>query len=111
MPRRADLAQALQRLAGEARTRRVDDDDVRVARALVQLLEHLPDVAGEERGVADPVQVRVLERARDRLLRDLDAPHRQRVAGEHEADRADPAVEVVHRLACRSSAANSRASP
>ena len=51
-----------------------------VARAVAQLLEHLPDVAGEERGVADPVQLRVLDRARDRLLRDLDPPDRQRVA-------------------------------
>ena len=34
--------------------RRVDDDHVRRPRALVQLLERLADVAGEERGVAIP---------------------------------------------------------
>src|SRR3712207_8495451 len=32
------------------------------------------------------------------FLRDLDPPHRQRSAGQHEADRARAAVEVPHRL-------------
>ena len=79
-PRRADLAEPLQRLPGEARTRRVDDDDVRISASLVQILDRLADVAGEERGVADAVQVGVLERARDRLLRNVDPPDGQRVA-------------------------------
>ena len=87
-----------QRLAGETGARRVDDDDVRRARALQQLLDDLADVAGEERGVRDAVQLGVLERARDRLLRDLDPPHRQRVLREREPDRADAAVEIPDRL-------------
>src|SRR5207248_5996886 len=48
--------------------------------------------------VGTPVQVCVFERTRDRLLGDLDAPDGQRVRGNGEADRADPAVEVVHGL-------------
>ena len=79
--------------------RRIDDDDVGLAGALAQLAQHLADVAGEERRVADRVQLRVLDRAGDRLLRDLDPPHRQRVRGHREADRADAAVEVVDGLA------------
>ena len=73
-----------------------------LAAPLAQLLERLADVAGEERRVADPVQVGVLERARDRLLRDLDPPHRERVAREHEPDRPDPAVQVEDGLVARS---------
>ena len=78
-PRRAGLPDALQRLAGEPGTRRIDDDDVRLARPRAQLLERLADVPGEERRVRDPVQIGVLDRAGDRLLRDLDPPHRERV--------------------------------
>ena len=51
-----------------------------IAGAVAELLERLPDVAGEERRVRDPVELGVLERAGDRLLRDLDPPDRQRVA-------------------------------
>ena len=60
--------------------RRVDDDDARVAGAVAKLVQHLADVAGEEGGVPDPVQLLVLDRARDRLLADLDPPHRQRAS-------------------------------
>ena len=45
------------------------------------------------------VQLLVLDRAGDRLLADLDPPHRHRLSGHREADRADAAVEVVDRLA------------
>src|SRR4029077_11967448 len=62
-PWRADLAEPAERLAGEARTRRVDDDDLGRAGAVEQLLRHLADVARKERSVRDPVQLRVLERA------------------------------------------------
>ena len=65
---------------------------------VAQIGQHLADVAGEERAVADRVQLLVLDRARDRLLADLDPPHRHRVAGHREADRADAAVEVVDGL-------------
>ena len=47
------------------RARWIDDDDVRRARAVEQLAHDLTDVAGEERGIRDAVQLRVLERARD----------------------------------------------
>ena len=80
-PRRADLAEPLERLAGEPGARAGRRHDGRVAGPLAELAEHLADVAGEERGVADRVQLGVLDRARDRLLADLDAPHRQRVRG------------------------------
>ncbi len=99
--RRGDLAEPLERLAGQAGTRRVDDDDVRVAGAVAQLAQHLADVAGEERGVADRVQLLVLDRAGDRLLVDLDPPHGQRLGSQRQADRADPAVQVVDGLAAR----------
>ena len=46
--------------------------------ALEQLLDGVPDLACVEGGVGDPVQVGVLERARDRLLGDVDPPDRQR---------------------------------
>src|SRR5205823_6474987 len=98
-PRRPGLADALERLPGEPGAGRVDDDDVRRPRALPQLLERLTHVAGEEGRVRDAVQVGVLERARNRLLRDLDPPHRQRPGRHDEAYRADPAVEVVDGLA------------
>ena len=58
----------------------------------------LPDLACEERRVRDPVQLGVLERAGDRLLGDLDPPHRERFARQREPDRARAAVEVVDRL-------------
>jgi hypothetical protein len=64
----------------------------------VQLLERLADVAGEEGRVPDPVQLRILERAGDRLLRDVHAPDGQRASGHAEADRAGAAVEVVDGL-------------
>ena len=51
--------------------------------------------------VADPVQLGVLDRARDRLLGDLDSPHGARVAGEREGDRPGAAVEVEHVLRAR----------
>ena len=79
--RRAELAEPLQRLAGEAGARRVDDDDVRVAGALAQLAR-APGRRCRRRTPRSPiaVQLGVLDRARDRLLGDLDPPHRQRVA-------------------------------
>src|SRR4029079_7430515 len=49
--------------------------------------------------VRDRVELGVLQRAGDRLLRDLDPPDRQRVAGEREPDRADAAVEIPDGLA------------
>ena len=55
---------ASERLPREPGARRVDDDDVRGPGAVAELLDRLPDVAGEERRVRDPVQVGVLERAR-----------------------------------------------
>src|SRR5205823_6612297 len=72
--RRAEAAHPPQRLPGEPGARRVDDDELRVAGPFVQLLERLADVAGEERRVPDPVQLGVLERTGDRLLRDVDPP-------------------------------------
>src|SRR5262249_39565537 len=66
-----------------------------------QVVEGLPDLAGIEGRVRDPVQLRVFERTGDRLLGDLDAPNRQRVTGEREADRPDPAVQVVDALLAR----------
>ncbi len=95
----AGLAEALQRLAGEAGARRVDDHDVGIAGAVAQVAQHLADVPREERDVADPVQLLVLDRAGNRLLADLDPPYRQRVGRHREADRADAAVEVVDGLA------------
>ena len=70
--RRLEPADAAQRLARRARARGVDHDDVRRAGAVAQLLEAAADVAGEEGGVREPVQLGVLDRARDRLLRGLD---------------------------------------
>ena len=58
-----------------------------------------PTLPAKKARVADRVQLRVLDRARDRLLGDLDPPHRHRVARHREADRADAAVEVVDGLA------------
>ena len=109
-PRRADAAEPPQRLPRQAGARRIDDDDVGRAGALEQLLDDLADVAREEGRVRDPVELGVLERAGDRLLRDLDPPDRQRVAREREPDRADPAVEIPDRLAAASARAASRAS-
>ena len=100
-PLRLEPRDPAQRLAGEPGARRIDDDDIGVAGAVAEVLDHLPHLARVERGVRDPVQLGVLERARDGLLRDLDAPDRQRVAGEREPDRADPAVEVVDALLAR----------
>ena len=54
--RRLERAGAPQRLSGEPGPRRIDDDHVRRARVLAQLLDRLPDVAREERRVRDPVQ-------------------------------------------------------
>ena len=99
--RRAELARPPERLAGETGPRRVDDDHVRRPGALGELLQHLADVAREEGRVADLVQVEVLERARDRLLRDVDAPDAERMARQREPDRAGTAVEVVDRLGPR----------
>src|SRR5207237_10065335 len=67
-PRRADPPESAKRFPGEPGSRRVDYDHVRVAAALVQLVERLADVAGEEGGVRDPVEICVLERAGDGLL-------------------------------------------
>src|SRR4029450_9012670 len=83
---------------GESRSRWIDDDDIWLAAALAQFAQSLPDVAREEGGVADAVQVRIFERAGNRLFGHIDAPHGERVACQHEPDRADAAVEVVHRL-------------
>ena len=47
-----ERARPPERLPREPRARRIDDDDVRLACPLLQLLERLPDVAGEEGGVA-----------------------------------------------------------
>ena len=56
------------RLVREPGSRRVDDDEVGVACALVKLGECVGCLAGEEGGVRDPIQVGVLERAGDRFL-------------------------------------------
>src|SRR5262249_19722577 len=66
---------------------------------VAQLAQHLADVAGEEGRVPDAVQLGVLDRAGDRLLRDLDAPDGEGVARQREPDRTDTAVQVVHGLA------------
>ena len=94
--RRADPAQ---RLAREARPRRVDDDDVgrRPRARAAPRANARPRPRRTPR--SDAVQLGVLDRARDRLLRRLDAPHRQRAPRHDEADRAGAAVEVVDRLA------------
>ena len=97
-PFRLEPSDSADGFAGQACSRRVDHDDVRRAGALGELFERAPDLAREERGVGDPVQLRVLDRAGDGLLAHLDAPDRERVGGEREPDRADPAVEVVDRL-------------
>ena len=87
-----------ERLPREPGARRVDDDDVRGPGAVAELLDRLPDVAGEERRVRDPVEVGVLQGTCDRLLRDLDPPDRERVGREREPDRPDAAVEIPDRL-------------
>ena len=61
-----------------------DDDDVGLARALAELLDHLTHAAGEERGVADPVQLGVLEGDGDHdgeHLQQLDVCRVERPAG------------------------------
>src|SRR6266516_352252 len=97
-PLRLEAADPPQRFAREARAGWIDDDDVRVARPFLQLGKRLPHFPREEGRVRDPVQVGVLDRAGDRLLRDLDSPNRERLVRKREPDRADPAVEVVHGL-------------
>ena len=62
-----------------------------------ELLEGRRRVAGEERSVRDPVQLSVLERAGDGLLRGVDAPDRQG-RGPWRARSSRAAVEVVDRL-------------
>ena len=57
-----------------------------------------PTLPAKNRAFVDAVRLRVLDRARDGLLGDLDAPHRRGVRGEREADRPGAAVEVVDRL-------------
>jgi hypothetical protein len=84
---------------GTPGARRVDDDHVRVSPALAQLVDRLADVAGEEGRVRDGVQLGVLDRAGDRLLDDLDSPHRQRLRRQREPERADAAVEIPDGLA------------
>ena len=60
-----------------------------------------PTFPAKKLRVLDPVQLGVLDRARDRLLRDLDAPHRPRPPGQREPDRARAAVEVEDVLRAR----------
>src|SRR3954451_22124474 len=57
----ADLTETSQRLAGETRPRRIDDDDVGVAGARPEVGQHLTDVPCEERAVADRVELLVLD--------------------------------------------------
>ena len=103
-------AEPPQRLPGEPGARRVDDDDVGRARALSELLERLADVAREEGGVRDAVQVGVLERAGDRLLRDLDAPDGERVGARARARSCRCRSRGRRPSRGRSAPANSRAS-
>ena len=72
--------------------------------------QRLADVAGEERGVADRVQLLVLDRAGDRLLGDLDPPHRQRVARQRRGRSCRCRSRGRRPSRRRSSAAYSRAS-
>ena len=99
--RRPESAGAAQCLPGEPGSRWIDDDQVGRPRVLAELLERLPHVAREEARVRDPVHLRVLDRAGDRLLRDLDAPDGARGARKGQPDRARPAVEVVDDLGAR----------
>ena len=75
--RRLEPGEPAQGLSGQPRARRVDDDDVRPPGALGEILERRAHLAREERGVRDPVQAGVLDRAGDRLRGCLDAPHGQ----------------------------------
>ena len=57
-----------------------------------------PHVAGEEVGVVDLVGARVGDRVGDRLGDQLEPPHLGHPRGHEQADRADPAVQVVDAL-------------
>jgi hypothetical protein len=98
-PLGGELEHAPHRLGREARTGRVDEDHVRPGHPLEQRADALRHVARDELGVPDPVAGGVLARARDRLLRDLDAVHRARMRGRQQADGAGAAVEIPHHVA------------
>src|SRR5665809_33138 len=91
---RVEFAQSPERLARKPWPWRIDDDDVGRSRLLDELLDGLPDIAREEPRVLDPVQLRVLDRAGNRLLGDLEAPDHLCGWGEREPDRSRAAVEV-----------------
>ena len=65
----------LQRLARKAGARRVDDDHVGLAGAVAQVAQHLADVPGEERGVADRVQLLRSRSRRRSTPREISIPH------------------------------------
>ena len=85
-----------------ARAWRVNDHDIGRRIALGdQLARRLADIGDDELRVADAVCKRVLARALDGLLDDLDADHPACAACEREPDRAGAAVEVPDDLAPR----------
>ncbi len=65
---------------------------------LDELAQRQADVAGEEVGVVDLVGAGVGDRVGDRLLDDLEAPDLGDPRRDQQADRPDPAVEVVDAL-------------
>ena len=92
-------AEPPQRLAGEPGPRRVDHDHVRAARPG----RAAPRATRRPRRRRTPrSRSRSGRRSRARSATDssddLDAPHRQRLARQRQADRPDPAVEVVDGL-------------
>ena len=100
-PRGAELAGSAERLpASPARGGSTTTTSGPPA-CFAKLLDRLADVPGEEARVLDAVELGVLDRARDGLLRDLEAPHGAGAAREREADRPGPAVEVEHVLVSR----------
>ena len=102
-PRRAERSRSAERLARQPRSRRIDDDDIGRARLLAELFDRLSDVAGEEAGVLDPVELRVLDGARDGLLRDLEAPRSRAFAASASPIVPGSTVEVVDVLVARQS--------
>ncbi len=85
-------------LLGEARARRVDDEDVGAAGLLDEVAQRRAHVAREEARVADLVAPGVGDRVGDRLLDDLQAPHLAGARGQRQPDRADAAEEVEDAL-------------
>src|SRR5439155_10404114 len=86
-------------LSGEPGARRIDDDDVRPSDLRDEPFERLPDVPRPEAHVLDRIELRVLDRTRNGLFRDLDAPDGLRAPGERERDRPRAAIEVEDPLA------------